>query len=148
MQKKQLDDVTTWLTNNCIAQCPLFQRNQTMKLGQLIGYNKRNIFLQKWCRKWGRETNSRPLYFWKIAWYEVKASGMLLSFNIFRKPSTWDIIKTNCIKLQTIGPEIHPVLIFQKRVWNQFLHHILCIIFQENCFSCYILLTGWISLSG
>ena len=25
--------------------------NQTMKLGQLIEYNKRNIFLQKVCRK-------------------------------------------------------------------------------------------------
>ena len=28
--------------------------NQTMKLGQLIEYNKRNIFLQKFCRKEGR----------------------------------------------------------------------------------------------
>ena len=25
--------------------------NQAMKLGQLIGYKKRNIFLQKLCRK-------------------------------------------------------------------------------------------------
>ena len=33
--------------------------NQTMKFGQLIEYNKRNIFLQKLCRKWGRETSSR-----------------------------------------------------------------------------------------
>ena len=39
--------------------------NQTMKFGQLIEYNKRNIFLQKLCRKWGRETSSRPLYFLK-----------------------------------------------------------------------------------
>ena len=36
--------------------------NQTMKFGQLIEYNKRNIFLQKLCRKWGRETSSRPLF--------------------------------------------------------------------------------------
>ena len=27
------------------------KRNQTMKLGQLIEYNKRNIFLQKLCGK-------------------------------------------------------------------------------------------------
>ena len=27
--------------------------NQTMKFGKLIDYNKRNIFLQKLCRKWG-----------------------------------------------------------------------------------------------
>ena len=26
--------------------------NQTMKLGQIIEYNKRNIFLQKLCGKW------------------------------------------------------------------------------------------------
>ena len=25
----------------------------TMKFGQLIEYNKRNIYLQKLCRKWG-----------------------------------------------------------------------------------------------
>ena len=37
--------------------------NQTMKFGQLIEYNKRNIFLQKLCRKWDRETNSRPLFY-------------------------------------------------------------------------------------
>ena len=36
--------------------------NQTMKFGQLIKYNKRNIFLQKLYRKWGRETSSRPLF--------------------------------------------------------------------------------------
>ena len=37
--------------------------NQTMKFGQLIEYNKRNIFLQKLCRKWGKETSSKPLSF-------------------------------------------------------------------------------------
>ena len=36
--------------------------NQTMKFGQLIEYNKRNIFFQKLCRKWGRETSSRTLF--------------------------------------------------------------------------------------
>ena len=35
---------------------------QTMKFGQLLEYNKRNIFLQKLCRKWGKETSSRPLF--------------------------------------------------------------------------------------
>ena len=33
-----------------------------MKFGQLIGYNKRNTFLQNKCRKCNRETNSRPLF--------------------------------------------------------------------------------------
>ena len=36
--------------------------NQTMKFVQLIEYNKRKIFLQKLCRKWGKETSSRPLF--------------------------------------------------------------------------------------
>ena len=36
--------------------------NQTMKFGQLIENNKRNIFLQKLCGKSGRETSSRPLF--------------------------------------------------------------------------------------
>ena len=36
--------------------------NQTMKFGQLIEYNKRNIFLQKLCRKSGRETSPRPIF--------------------------------------------------------------------------------------
>ena len=32
------------------------------------------------------------------AQYEVKASGLQRSFNIFGKPSTWHTIKTNCVK--------------------------------------------------
>ena len=54
------------------------KRNQTMELGQLIEYNKINIFLQKLCRKWGRETSSRPLFiFWKcLIWGESKWSGI------------------------------------------------------------------------
>ena len=33
--------------------------NQIAKFRQLIEHNKRNIILQKSCRKWGRETSSR-----------------------------------------------------------------------------------------
>ena len=36
--------------------------NKTMKFGQLIEYNKRNIFLQKLRGKWSRGTSSRPLF--------------------------------------------------------------------------------------
>ena len=35
--------------------------NQNIKFGQLIEYNKGNIFLQKSCGEWGRETSSRTL---------------------------------------------------------------------------------------
>ena len=74
----------------------------------------------------------------------VKASGLQLSFNIFRQPSTWYSIKRNCIKLQTIDSEKCSIKIFQKRVWDQFLHHILCI-FQDECLSSYIILTHSLS---
>ena len=40
--------------------------NQTMKFGQLIEYNKRNIFLQKFAENEGRETSSRPLFIFSI----------------------------------------------------------------------------------
>ena len=36
--------------------------NPTLKFGQLTEYNKRDIFLQKLCGKWGTETSSRPLF--------------------------------------------------------------------------------------
>ena len=37
-----------------------------MKFGQLIEHLKRNFFLEKVWRQWGRETSSRPLFvFWK-----------------------------------------------------------------------------------
>ena len=84
--------------------------------------------------------------FFKYAQYDVKASGLPLSCNIFRQSSALDSMKTNCIKLQTIDPGIYSTLIFQKRNWDQFLHHIFCMIFQEKCFSCYVLLTDQISL--
>ena len=46
----KLYDVTAWLTNNCNVHIgQLFQGNQTMKVGQIIEYNKGNIFLQKSC---------------------------------------------------------------------------------------------------
>ena len=63
------------------------KNNQAMKPGQLIEQNKRNIFLQKLFKKWDMENSSRPLSFFflkKKALYEVKASGLLLSFKIFR----------------------------------------------------------------
>ena len=35
---------------------------QTMEFGQLIQHNKRNIFFQKLCKKWCKETISRPIF--------------------------------------------------------------------------------------
>ena len=39
--------------------------NQRIKFGKVMEYNKRNLFLQKLCRKWGRETWSRLPFFKK-----------------------------------------------------------------------------------
>ena len=56
--------------------------NQTMELGQLIEYNKRNIFLQKSHRKWRLVPNL--FSFFEKALFELKASGLQRGFNIFR----------------------------------------------------------------
>ena len=51
--------------------------NQTMKLGQLIEYNTRNIFLQKLCRELGRETSPGPLFIFQksLIWDNRKWSA-------------------------------------------------------------------------
>ena len=57
-------DVTTWLRNKYnthIANTLRSKDNQTMKFGQVKKYNRRNIFLQKPCGKWGRDS-SRSLF--------------------------------------------------------------------------------------
>ena len=42
--------------------------NQTMKFGQWIDFNKRNIFHEKLCRKYGGETIPRPFpKNWKLS---------------------------------------------------------------------------------
>ena len=57
--------------------------SQTMKFGQLIKYNVRNIFLENLWRKSGRKTSSRLLFQFEKALYVVKASDQYLSFDIF-----------------------------------------------------------------
>ena len=44
--------------------------NQTMKFGQLLEYNKWNIFLWKTCSKWDMLTSSRPLSVLEKALYK------------------------------------------------------------------------------
>ena len=45
-----------------LLNIPQSKDKQTMKLGQFTEYNKRNIFLQNLCGKWGKETSSRSLF--------------------------------------------------------------------------------------
>ena len=65
-----------------------------MKLGQLMEHPNRNIFLKKLWRKWGRETNSRPLFFkkkkknfilgkskWSAAWFQYILIALKLGYS-------------------------------------------------------------------
>ena len=56
-------DVTAWLTNNRnthVANISRSKGNPTMKFGQLIDCNMRNIFLEKSYTKCDGETSPRP----------------------------------------------------------------------------------------
>ena len=66
-----------------------------MKVGQLIEYMK--IFFSKIMLKNG--VVPELFFFKKKALYEVKESGLQLSFNMSWQPSYWHIIKTNCLTL-------------------------------------------------
>ena len=58
--------------------------NQTMKLGELMEYNKRNIiFFKNYAENEAGRLVADLFLFFKKAYYEVKASGLKLSFNIF-----------------------------------------------------------------
>ena len=75
---KQLDPFRSlWRQNlvnnyNILPNIPWSKGNETMEFGQLIEHNKINIFLQKPCRKWCRETTSRPLWEKKQVKVDIK----------------------------------------------------------------------------
>ena len=126
-------DATTWLTNSYnihVVQYFTSKGNQITKFGQVMDYNKINVFFRN-------HAGNQAGRLFPDQFYEVKGNGLQFSFNIFRQSSTQHRVKTNCIKLQTIDPEIYSILMFQKRVCEQFLHHILYMIFQEKFFTCY-----------
>ena len=50
------------ITINILPDNSKIKGNSTIKFDQLVEYKVRNKFLQKSYRKWGRETNSRPLF--------------------------------------------------------------------------------------
>ena len=70
--------------------------NQTMTYGQLIEYKKRNVFLQKSCKKWGRETSPRLLFVFKKSFIWGKSKFQYISIvhnlacNIIKRCRTWD----------------------------------------------------------
>ena len=59
--------------------------HQTMKFGQLIENKKRKIYLEKYTKnKAGKVVPDLSFDFSKITCYEMKASGLQLSFDILR----------------------------------------------------------------
>ena len=58
--------------------------NHTMKFGQLIEYNKRKIFFKNYAENEAGRLVPDLFLLFKNAQYEVKASGMKVSFTIFR----------------------------------------------------------------
>ena len=106
--------------------------NQIMKFGQLIQYYKRNNFFKNYV-----ENETSRLVRSRLVQFQYISIALSLPYNK----------NTNCIKLWTIDPETCSIFIFQKRVWVYFLHQILCMIFREKYFSCYILLADQISFS-
>ena len=72
--------------------------DQAMKCGQFVEYNVRSIFLQKSCRKWGKETlSSLDIFlFFKKFYNKVKASDWYLSHIIyFDRPVLGHKVKIN-----------------------------------------------------
>ena len=85
---------------------------------------------------------SQDIYIFFLAFWACIKNGLIIKIRLISK------FMTSQLKLYTIDPDICSILTFQIRFWEQFLQHILCIIFQQKSFSCYILLTDQISLSG
>ena len=94
------------ITIHILSNIDELKTNQAMKFDQFIEYKRRNILIQNSCRKWDGKTSSGPRF-----WYQVVYS-VGLQLNIFQYPSAWHTVKTNCIKLLVIDPEICAILIF------------------------------------
>ena len=84
--------------------------NQAMKLGQLTECTKRNIFHQKLCRKWGRETSSRPLFIFQkslilgkskrsAAWFQYTSIALNLAYDKNKLYKTLDYWSRDMLNL-------------------------------------------------
>ena len=108
-------------TMHILPNISISKANQTMKFGQLIEYNMRNIFLEKLCRKWGGKTNARPLF-----------NRQHVIFSFFWYTSTWTSIKTHFMQSQHVDAEIYPTLNFMKGSGTSFLTMLCVWFFKKN----------------
>ena len=100
--------------------------NYAVKFSKLIKYSEKNVFLQRLCRKWGRETSSDLFLFAKKAISKVKAGGQHLIV-YFGRPRFAHTTTTNFIKFQMVDPEIWYFPTF-------------CVQFFKNCHNMLLLL--------
>ena len=77
--------------------------NQAMNFGQLIKYSQKKIFPQKSCRKSGRDTSFRPLFFFKKKALNQVNTLVLTYFGRLRLGHT---IKRSFVTFQTVDPKI------------------------------------------
>ena len=119
--------------------------NQTMKFGQLKEYNVRNIFLEKSCTRYGRETRPRPFSGKSKISISLDRQSKVLHSLFSLNPNLLlkyieTTLQTTCFyliisifKIQRGLELVSPCLIF-------------CIIFEGKYFSCYSLLIDQVSL--
>ena len=137
------------LTNISRGKC-----NQEMKFDQLIGYHLRNIQPEVSYTKFGGETIPRP--FFKKSKLTISLDQQLkVSYSLFLLNGDYQIILLKGYQIilkRSCGPlaftSYRTFLKNKKEVWKQSPCLIFCMIFKEKYFSCYILLTDQILLSG
>ena len=88
----------------------------------------------------------------KNVYVKSKQGVSTLVLIYFGRRHLWHAIKANSVTFQivkhlVVNLTFMSILIFWKRLWEHFLRQILSRIFQEKCFSCYILLIDQIELS-
>ena len=120
--------------------------NQTMKFGPIIGYNMRDIFLKKSYTKYDRKTIPRP--FSKKTKLRISVDqqpNVLYSLLLLYAKlgySYQDALKLSCRSLASTSCK---AFLINK---NWFPYLMICMIFEEKYFFCYILLSYQISLSN
>ena len=119
-----------------------------MKFGQVIEHYKRNIFLQKLCWKWGKETSSRPLFFFflkkKQTLFNAKVICSLVS--IYISCSQLGIKQKHTVELFRLLIQRYAQFWFFKNESENSLSNTFCVWFFKKNISHNILLTDQISL--
>ena len=156
--KFKIHDIKTWLTITIHILPNISQSKDKLRIifGQLIKYNKSYTFLQKSCRKWGRETSSAPLFaFWNsFIWGKSKRSAaqyILIDLNLAYETIKQYSMKNNPKNKETLCDFKLLILrytgfwFFQKRSGNSFFTAFCVWFIKKNVSHVSFLLTDQIS---